>query len=308
MPELCSASSAQRNPRDRVRLAEVAARQHGVVSVAQLHRLGVSKFAISRWVGGGRLHRVHPGVYALGHRSLPLFGRLWAALLYAAPGAAFSHTTAAWLWQVVETEPARIHLTVPGRRLSLPAVCLHHTGRLEVTTHRGLPVTTVARTLRDIARVLPYPRLRRALAEADYRGLLVPREVERVLGRGRRGAAALRLALDSHLPDLAATRSVLEERFLALCETAQIPLPEVNATVQGLMVDALWPGERVIVELDGHAAHSRPFAIARDRERDLTLRSAGYLVLRYTWQQVVGEPEAAAADLRRALAVRSEAA
>ena len=308
MPELRRNTSAERKSGDAVRLAEVAGRQHGVVDVAQLHSCGVSEWAISRWLTAGRLHRIHPGVYALGHSSLPLFGRLFAALLYAAPDAALSHTTAAWLWGLVDAEPKRIHLTVPGRRLSMPDVRVHHSRRPQATTHRGLPVTTVARTLRDIAWMLPYAQLRRALAEADYRGLLVPREVERVLGRGRRGAAALRLALDAHLPDLAATLSVLEERFLALCETSQIPLPEVNATVQGLMVDALWRGERVIVELDGHAAHSRPFAVVRDRQRELALRAAGHLVLRYTWQQVVEEPEAVAGDLRRALAARSKAA
>ena len=261
----------------------------------------MSTSAISRWASGGRLHPVHPGVYALGHSSLPIFGRLLAALLYAGPEAALSHTTAGWLWSLIDTEPTRIHLTVPGRRLSLPAVCVHHTRRLEATRHRGLPLTPVARTLRDLAATLPYAQLRRALAEADYRRLLVPRDVERVLGRGRPGSAALRRALDAHLPALARTRSVLEERFLALCVSADLPLPEVNAAVCGLEVDAVWRKQRVVAELDGHRAHALVAAAERDRDRELALRSGGYRVLRYTWQQITGCPGRVAADMRAAL-------
>jgi predicted transcriptional regulator of viral defense system len=91
------------------------------VSVGQLRRAGVTKFAISRWEKAGRLHQVHPGVYAVGHSALPIFGRLHAALLYAGPDAALSHTTAAWLWKLVDAEPTRIHVTVPGNAPSGPA-------------------------------------------------------------------------------------------------------------------------------------------------------------------------------------------
>jgi hypothetical protein len=233
---------------------------------------------------------------------LPLFGRLHAALLHAGPDAVLSHTTAAWLWSLIDTEPRRIHVTTPGRPSSLPAVRLHHSGRLESTRHRGLPVTTVARTLLDVAYLLPYPQLRRALAEADFRRLLVPADVEAVLGRGRRGSTALRRALDAHMPELAFTLSVLEERFLALCEEAGIPQPEINVTVCGLMVDALWRAPRVVVELDGHRAHALRAANERDRERELRLRDAGFVVRRYTWQQVNDQPERIAADVRRAIA------
>jgi hypothetical protein len=116
------------------------------------------------------------------------------------------------------------------------------------------------------------------------------------------GAALhLRSALASHRPELARTLSVLEERFQFLCEAQGIPPPEVNAKVHGLMVDALWRDHRVIVELDGHAAHGTRAAIERDRGRELELRNAGYIVLRYTWQQITRQPELVAADLRRAL-------
>jgi very-short-patch-repair endonuclease len=115
------------------------------------------------------------------------------------------------------------------------------------------------------------------------------------------------LALARHRPELARTLSVLEERFLALCEQrGDIPIPEVNVRLCGLMVDALWRRERLIVELDGRSGHSTVAAMERDRGRELTLRSAGYSVLRYTWQQVTQQPERVAADLRAALAAGHE--
>ena len=101
--------------------------------------------------------------------------------------------------------------------------------------------------------------------------------------------------------ELAQTRSVLEERFLALVQEAVLRSPEVNPRLQGFLVDALWRAERVVVELDGHESHAKPAALERDRQRDLELRSAGFDVRRYTWQQVTQDPEAVVADLRTAL-------
>jgi len=241
-------------------------------------------------------------VYALGHRALDLEGRLQAALLYAGPGAILSHTTAGWVWEILDTPPSRIHLTVSGRRRSLPAIRIHRTRFLDATRHRGFPVTKIARTLRDLAWVLPGPQLRLLLAEADYRGLLDAHHVYRVLGRGRHGSAALRQALEAHMPELARTYSVLEQRFLELCERSGIELPEVNVHVEGMLVDTVWREERVAVELDGHAAHALRARIENDRRRELVLRAAGFLVLRYTWQQVTLQPDRVVADLRASLA------
>jgi hypothetical protein len=140
------------------------------------------------------------------------------------------------------------------------------------------------------------------LAEAEYRRLLDLDAVCALLGRGRPGSANLRAALRRHQPRLALARSVLEERFLALCESARLPLPECNARVEGLTVDMFWRGPRVIVELDGHDAHDSRARIERDRRRELRLRAAGFIVLRYTWEQVTREPKLVAADLRLALA------
>jgi very-short-patch-repair endonuclease len=240
-------------------------------------------------------------VFALGHDALDLRGRLTAALLYAGPGAMLSHQTAAYWWQLLPTQPSLSHVATPRNRASARGVRVHRQRDLPRIRHRGLPVTTVERTLLDLAAVLPFPALRRALAEADFRGRLDPGALRRELGRGRPGAAALRKALALHCPELARTRSVLEREFLALCERARLALPEVNEQVEGLMVDALWRQARVIAELDGLAAHSSPAQLARDHDRDLRLRRAGYAVLRYSWRQVIADPAAVAADLRRVL-------
>ncbi|MEK6327412.1 MAG: type IV toxin-antitoxin system AbiEi family antitoxin domain-containing protein [Actinomycetota bacterium] len=301
MAELRPTGTGARNQKASVRVGRCAGRQRGVISWGQLVRCGLGKATIGRWVAAGRLHRVHPGVYAVGHRALSTEGGLMAALLYAGPGAALSHMTAAWWWGLLRDLPAQLHLSVAGRRRSLPRVRVHNSRSADRVFHRGLPVATVPRTLLDIAPHVPFATLRRTLAEAEYQRVLDLDAVAATLGRGHRGSAALRRALTQHSPRLAQTLSVLEERFLALCEHSGIPLPEVNPKVAGLMVDALWRRQRVIVELDGHVAHAGAPAIERDRGRDLKLRAAGFVVLRYTWQQVTREPQAVVADLRAAL-------
>jgi predicted transcriptional regulator of viral defense system len=293
----------QRDKVDAEALTRLSAEQHGVVSSAQLQDLGVRRAAISRWAAARRLHRVHPRVYALGHTALSLRGRLWAALLYAGPDSLLSHTTAAWIWSLIDAEPKRIHITVPGRRRSLPDVRLHHSREVDPVEHQELPVTSVPRTLLDLGGTLSPRRLRRALAEADFRGLLDTGEVETVLKRGRPGSKALRAALHSHMPQLAQTLSLLEQRFLELCESAGLPLPEINARVGRMRVDAIWRDQMLAVELDGAAAHSGPAAMKRDRRRELALRIDGFRVVRYSWEQVTRQPREVVADLRRLLAL-----
>lgn len=297
MPLLRPKTPAQRGKLDAEGLAAVAGRQSGVVSRAQLESIGVSDSAISRWAAGQRLHRIHPGVYALGHRALSLRGRLWASQLYAGPDAVFSHTTAGWLWSLIDAEPQRIHLTTPGRLRSLPEVRGHHSRQVIAVHRRGFRVTPVARTLVDLGTQLTLSRLRRALAEADYLGLLEEAEIRSALRRGRPGSRALRAALRSYMPELARTISVLEERFLELCQTAGIRLPEINARVGRMRVDALWRTERLAVELDGVAAHGSPARIKRDRERELVLRAEGLRVVRYSWDQLARRRDHVVADL-----------
>jgi very-short-patch-repair endonuclease len=153
----------------------------------------------------------------------------------------------------------------------------------------------------DLGGMLTLRSVRRALAEADHRGLLQPSEVRAVLKRGRAGSIALRRALRNHMPELAQTLSVLEERFLELCESSGLPLPEVNARVSRMRVDALWREQKLAVELDGGPAHAGAAAMKRDRQRELALRAHRLRVVRYSWDQIVLHPELVVADLRQLL-------
>lgn len=221
-----------------------------------------------------------------------------AALFYAGSGAALCGVTAAWWLGMLHAQPRLLHVTAPGKRRSLRKVRVHRRRRYERVWHKRFPVTPPAQTLLDIAHVLRFTELRRALAEAEYLKLVTLDEVEAVLGRGKPGSAALRVALDCHRPELAKTRSALEEKFLLLCEHHSLPPPGVNVWIGGWLVDAAWFDQRIVVELDGYAAHGTPAALEADRRRDLGLRAAGYTVVRYSWQQVTETPELVLADLR----------
>jgi len=283
--------------------ARIAHDHHGRITRAQLLDAGIDAKRVERWLADGRLRRVHIGVYAVGHRALSIEGRLAAALLYAGPGAMLSHATAAWWWGLWEAAPSRIHVSAPGRRRSVPGLAVHGRRRLERVWHRRLSVTTVAQTLLDLAIDAAPMALRRALAEAEYRRLVKLDAVAAVARRGVAGSAALNTAVTSHRPELALTRSRLEERFLALCEAEAIPIPQVNATVCGLEVDALWEEQKLAVELDSRTWHISTLQFEEDHRRDRALRRGGYLPLRITaaqWREGIEEVD----ECLRAAAMR----
>jgi very-short-patch-repair endonuclease len=303
------AGSRQSSPgnRDRIaltRVLQVAERQWGVIAGWQLEHCGVSRSAISRWVAAGRLHRIYRRVYAVGHRAISTEGRLLAAILYSGPGAALSHASAAQWWGLLPYLPSSTHVWSPVRRRPQRRVVVHHAKHIDRVMRRGLPVTPVAKTLLDFASVAALDRVRKAVAEADFQRLLELDAIDAITGVGRPGSARLSRALALHRPQYARTLSPLEDLLLDLCRRHRLPLPEVNVTVCGYKVDALWRDERVIVELDGKSAHDTRGQGERDRDRDLVLRAAGYCVLRYTWRQVTSEHRAVAADIRRALKAR----
>jgi hypothetical protein len=183
------------------RVAQVAERQWGVIADSQLTHCGVSTSAISRWVASGRLHRIYPRVYAVGHTAIPLEGQLLAAVLYAGPGAALSYVSAASWWELLPWVPDTIHVTSPRRRRSLDGVRVHRAHRIERVMHRGLPVTLVGQTLLDLASVAALKSVRRAVAEADFLHLLDLAAIDEVTGTGRMGLAKLRRALALHRPN-----------------------------------------------------------------------------------------------------------
>lgn len=283
-------------------VADMAARQWGVVSRRQLLAAGISDPAISRWLGRGLLIRVHTGVYALGHHSGGIESRLAAALLSAGDGAALSHGSATFWWRITDRRPRRIDILLPSARRSRSEIRFHRSRQPIERIHlRRLPVVPPTAALLGYAATATTSQLRRALAEADRRNLLDPAAIRAGLGSGRPGTARLRDALCRHLPDLAFTLSELERRFLELLADAGIPTPEVNVSVGGMMVDALFREARVVVELDGHEFHANPAAAEEDRRRELRLRALGYRVVRYTWRQINEDPGAVVGDLVREL-------
>jgi very-short-patch-repair endonuclease len=237
-----------------------------------------------------------------------LEGRLLAAVLYAGPGAALSHASAAAWWSLIPYLPETIHVTSPRRHRSLRDVRVHVRERGKRVLHRGLPVTTVARTLLDFDAVAPLERVRGAVREADFKHRLDLAAIDGITGVGRPGSANLRRALALHRPEYARAKSTLEVLFLDLCCRHRLPFPEVNVKVGPHKVDALWRSERVIVELDGGDGHASYGQMVRDRDRDLYLRRAGFSVHRYSWRQVERQGAAVAADVRRALRAGEAAA
>jgi very-short-patch-repair endonuclease len=173
-----------------------------------------------------------------------------------------------------------------------------HLARVE---RNGLPLTTVEQTLLDFAVDAERGLLRFALANADYRGLLNLAGLQMICRSGTPGSASLKSALAAHRPELAYARSRNERLFIELCESHRLPLPKLNVYRHGWLVDAVWDDRRVVVELDGYGGHRTRAQLESDHQRDLELRAAGYVILRYTGRQLVEAPDTVAADIRRYL-------
>src|SRR4051794_29307779 len=251
-------------------LATIAARQHGVLTSAQLAAAGVGQRAVSRRVADGRLGRLHRGVFLLG----PLTGartKEMAAVLACGATAVLSHRSAAGLWGLLRAWYGLPEVTVTdGRSRGRPGLRVYRTTRLdprETRRREGVPVTAPARTLLDIASLVSERDLARAVEEAQVLRLVTPHVLATIAGCGRPGSAALRAALNlQHEPSL--TRSEAEIAFLQLVRDAGLPAPETNVNVLGHEVDFLWREQKLIVEVDGFAYHSSRQAFERDRRRD----------------------------------------
>jgi hypothetical protein len=297
---------ADRLQRERA-VGVVATRQHGVIAHRQLVALGFGRGAIRRWLECGRLGRVHAGVYAVGHARLTARGRWIAGVLACGEDAVLSHASAGVLWDLLPARGAQIHVTVPRRGARRPrGVVLHATLHLpseQRAIRDAIPVTSVARTLLDIAESDPI-RLPRAWDTAERLRLLDLRAVEATCehGRGRRGLKHLVPLVEDRsrvVPDI---RRELEARFFDLCRAFDLPLPSCNVLVVGYLVDAFWPARRLIVELDSWEFHGDRGAFENDRERDAVLQAAGYRVVRITWRRLTEEPAGVAALIRKLLA------
>jgi len=294
-----------RTPRSAA-LAELAGRQHGVVATRQLEGLGLARSTVALWAEDGRLHRLHRGVYAVGHMAITWEARCLAAVL-ARPGAVAGHLTAAWIHGLLRSRPGTIHLTAPTRQ-RLRRDFVVHFARLhpdDVTIVGGIPVTSPARTVLDLAAEESARGLARLLERADERGLLDLRRFEELLSRtnGHRGNARLTAALRAHSPRDAVLRSDLERRFRDLVLAAGLPRPQTNVAVEGYELDAYWEAEGFAVELDVYATHGSVRSFEADRERADDLLLAGIETIRVTDVRLAREPgetiERVAAHLAR---------
>jgi len=287
------------------RIAELAEAQHGVVARQQLLGLGLRREAIAVRLEAGRLRSLHRGVYAVGHRPSTQEARWTAAVLACGSGAVLSHRSAAALWGVRDRSGRAIEVTVARKSRSRGGIRRHYAvlPTDEVTVERGIPVTGVPRTIFDLASVLPPAAVESALRQSEFLRLHDRLSLPDLLERypRRKGAPAIRVCLRRRRGTPGIPREWLEQRFLPFLDRHRLPRPHLNVWLEvggrRHQVDCLWPELRVVVELDGFAAHGTRTAFREDRARDRRLRVAGYGVTRIAPEQLEDEPTAIAGDL-----------
>jgi very-short-patch-repair endonuclease len=255
------------------------------------------------------MHRVYAGVYSVGLRVLSQRGRWMAAVLSRGPGAVLSHWSAAAHWGVRDHYGGPIDVTSPSRTKSRGAIRAHSLGLAsdEVTIEDGIPVTTVPRTLFDLATDSPNA-VEPALRQAEYLRLRDRLSLPDLLDRhpGHRGNRAIRTALARLKETPGHTRSTMEERFIRSVDRHHLLRPNLNVWLtvgpDRFQVDCLWPAQRLIAELDSWSAHGTRTAFRSDKTRDRKLLTAGYRTTRIAWSHLDDEPDAVATDLRTLLA------
>jgi hypothetical protein len=309
----CWMGEAERERRDGP-LAGKATEQGGLVSLDQLRDIGVSGRAAAYRGEEGRLHRIHRGVYAVGHSSIGRVGLLRAAVLACGEGAVVSHGTAAALWGLWDRWPVLIDVIVPcqtGRKIDgIRAHRCRYPSAEEITIRGGVPCTTPARTLVDNAGTYGRPRLQRFIEEAMVRKLLDFRALDLAMYRakGRRGIRALGAIADQwrtpsgEAPDV---RSIFEVRMLPPLMAVGFDWPECNKTLliggEKFIADFYWPKQRLLIETDGEATHGTPVAFRSDRRRDQALMAEGYRATRVTWAHMRDEPTGTIRRIRKML-------
>jgi hypothetical protein len=212
-----------------------------------------------------------------------------------------SHATAAHWRGLIDYPPQVIDVSTPRDKRSQPGIRVYGRRQLERCMYNGIPVTSIAQTVLDLAATAELKLVRKALARLDFRHQLDVAACEAICANGKPGSAALRQSLRIHQPRLAYTNGPLEYDFFAWCERWRVPLPLVNVRLHGILVDAWWPDLGVVVELDGADNHSSPAQIRRDRANELTLRGHGLVVLRYDWDLVHEKPKLVYDDLMASL-------
>jgi hypothetical protein len=282
------------------RLAEMGSRSHGVVTRVQLLAAGITSDEIRHRLSLGALLRVHRGVYRVGHRARSVEATFLAAVWACGDDAVLSGRAAAHLWRLIKGSAPPPEVTAPKLR-RVKGVTVKRGRSVEATTHRGIPITTLPRTLVDLAAILSLDALARACHEAGVLYGTTPRHVEAVLAERSRtkGAAKLRDVLSG---DVHVTLSELERVFLKRLRDAGLPLPRTNKRAHGRRVDCRWPDHRLTVELDSYRYHSSRHAWEQDRRREREAHARGDQHRRYTYGDVFEDPRAMLAELHALLA------
>lgn len=259
-----------------------------MVTLAQLQALGLTRAAVEGRLRRGRLLRLYRGVYAVGHLALTENGRLIAAVYACGGGAVLSHRSAGVLHGLLRSSTSRIDVTVPTARKPREGIALHATRSIHEADRavlEGIPTTTVARTLLDLADVLSEQRLAKAVDQAEVLRVFDLTELEAALARvpGRAGRHRLRRVLAGYQPEPQFLRSRAERRLKRLCKEHALPMPQFNVNVAGYEVDAYWPEAKLALEFDGAATHYTRRAFHADRRRDRALATEGVQTARVTW-------------------------
>lgn len=287
-------------------LAKLAARQHGVVASWQLFKLGYPHHRIAVLVANGWLHRLHRGVFAVGHTKLTVRGRWMAAVLACGPDAVLSHRSASALHDLQRIPSGKIDVTASSRRVHHDIRCHISRSLLQQdrTTLDAIPVTSVERTLLDLGALYSHQRLRTTLEEAQRRDLLDSRRFDDLLARsaGHRGATRLKRALAELHYEAPWTQSGLERAFLELVRDAGLPEPRTNVLIDGELVDVYWPAHDLVVELDSYGYHRGRRSFEDDRRKDMKHTIAGRRSIRITGARVKHEQNAVLRDLGALLA------
>jgi very-short-patch-repair endonuclease len=291
-------------------LAALARRQHGVVSIRQLRKLGYSQKSVRHAVAAGRLHRLHHGVYAVGHTNLSLDGWCIAAVLASGPRALLSHYSAGWLLGLISTRPVPVHVTTPLPRKRRGSIRVHHSRTLsdeDRSIEEGIPVTSVARTALDLAAVLRFRNLRRLIRRSEELNVFDFTDFRSILSRnqGHRGAAPLSRALAIYEPPRL-TRSEFEREFAVRADQSGLPPFATNFSAAGYEIDVYWPELRFGVELDVYATHGSPEPFEEDRRRAEDLKLAGVELTRVTAYRFEHEPRKVMERVGRLLNQRRE--
>lgn len=281
-------------------VAERAQQQYGLITRAQLFDLGLRAGAVRGLLESGRFLRLYAGIYVAGPILLPP-AREFGAFLACGPRSALSHSSAAAILDLVPAD-ADPEVSVPGNRRQRSGIRVHRVRTLESTLVDGIPVTTPARTLIDLAASLSPFALEQAVGRALRNGLVSRTELlDRVSRtRGVPGVGTLRALLNRE-DEPAFVRSEAEARALRLFRDGNLPAPKTNMRVHGFELDFYWPEHRIAVEVDGYQYHSSRDAFERDHSRATVLAEHGVQVIPITWRQIVNEPVATAVRIGKAL-------